>query len=260
MNYFFLGTRIPPIKIGEPLDITFAELDTLMKDNLTDSDYRKTLVIRTYYDILNIRSFWLHEELDPYGNFNVNELEEALINQVGLPDYVYAFLDKYEKLEERLYHFPELLNDYFRIESEHASPFLKFYLNFEREWRLVLVGFRAKKLKRDLLQELQFEDPQDTTVQQILAQKDSPSYEPPPEFSDLKAIFDEHQNSPLELHLALNQYRFAKIEQYVGFDLFSIDRILGYMVRLIIAEKWQQLDKQKGIEIVDRIMKDAQHE
>lgn len=258
MKYYFLGTRLPPIQIGEPLDITFEELDTLMRDNLTRDDYHKTIVIRRYYDILNMRSFWLHEELDPYGNFDVNELEDALLTQIGLPSYVNTFLEENEKIEDRLFHFPELLKEYFRVESEKTDdPFLKDYLEFEREWRLVLVGFRAKKLGRDLLQELQFEDPEDSIVQQILAQKDSKTYEPPDQYTNLKTIFEEHQSSPLNLHLALNQYRFDRIQKYVGFDLFSIERILGYMVRLIIAEKWQQLDKQKGIAIVDRILKEA---
>ncbi len=34
------------------------------------------------------------------------------------------------------------------------------------------------------------------------------------------------------------EYKFNKIEEILGYDKFSFDRILGYMVQLIMAEKW----------------------
>jgi hypothetical protein len=43
----------------------------------------------------------------------------------------------------------------------------------------------------------------------------------------------------------------------VGIDFFSINRLLGYMVQLIIVEKGLELDKKQGMEIVDTIVKDA---
>lgn len=256
-NYYFLGTRLPSLKVTLRPEITFFELDILLKDNLYARDYQKTLAIRHFIDIQNIRSYWLKEELNPYGTMDSNELEEALLTEERFPRYVFYFLEKFEKLPDRLRHFPELLVTYFGEESSKAHGFLKELLLFEREWRLVMVGFRAKKLDRDILREMQFEDPDDPIVQQIIAQKDSESYVPPEKYRELKQVFDRYYEEPLALNLALSEYRFDKIDKMLGFDLFSIDRIIGYLVQLIIVESWQRLDKQKGIEIVDIMMKDA---
>lgn len=256
-NYYFLASALPELQIGYPPDISFNTFRYILKVNLTPEDYSKTRIIRRYYDIQNIRTFWLKQELDPRGHFNENELEEALVTQTGFPDYVYDFFERYEPLEDRLHNFSALVGAYFQNEIESTDGFVKEYLTFEREWRLVLTGFRAKVLGRDLAKELQFEDPNDEIVAQIMAQKDAKSYEPPSRYSDLKGAFEQHRNSPLELHKALCEYRFQKVESMYGIDVFSISRILAYMSQLIIVEKWLELDKKKGLQVVEGIVKEA---
>jgi hypothetical protein len=255
--YYYVGTALPPLKIGEQPDITFQEFDRLLRDNLSHSDYEQTKVLRRYYDILNIRAFLKKDPLDPYGNWDENDLDELLLSSEGAPPYLAQYLDKYESKEDRLKHFPELLAAFFREEVQDAEGFLKEYLTFERDLRLVLVGFRAKELKRDLITELQYENPDEDLVAQILSQKDAQTYEPPEKFEDLYPILTEHYQSPLELYQALCEYRFNKIDSMIGLETFSLERILGYMAQLIIVKKWLELDKQKGIQIVDNLIKES---
>ncbi|ADI37972.1 uncharacterized protein CT_309 [Waddlia chondrophila 2032/99] len=257
MDYYFLASALPELQIGYPPDIHFKALDALMKINLTKEDYQKAAVLRRYYDIQNIRAFWLGEEIDRRGIFNEVDLEESLVTRLGLPEYVYAFLEKYDNKESRLKHFPELVAAYFKEEGASAEGFLKEYLAFEREMRIVLIGFRAKKMGKDLAFELQYEDPYDEIVAQVLAQKDSKNYEPPTRYADLKALFEEHYEEPLKLHQALCEYRFYKVEGMYEMDLFSIGRILAYLAQLMIVERWLELDKKKGLEVIDTIVKEA---
>jgi len=184
-------------------------------------------------------------------------LEEALISQVGLPDFVYNFLDAHEKKEDRLRNYPFLLAQFFRSAATHYSKgFLHDYLNFEREWRLVFTAFRAKKLGRDLSVELQYENPEEDLIAQMLAQKDAKTYEPPEKYQDLKALFDKYADDPLALQRALDEYRFNYIDSLVDLaDTFSIERILAYMAQLIILKKWYELDREKGIEIIENVVK-----
>ena len=256
-NYYYLSTALPELQVGAPPDIEFPAFEILLKENLSPRDYATTKVWQRFYDIQNIRYFWRGEALDPRGGLDENELEEALVAREGLPDYVYEFMDDYDDVQERLEHFPALVGMFFSEESNRAQGFLKEYLEFERSWRLVFTGFRAKKLGRDLLVELQYEDPDDELVAQMLAQKDSKTYEPPEKYEELKAIFEEFGDAPLQLNKALSDYRFAHIEAMLGVDTFSFDRILGYMAQLFIVENYEKLDRKKGIEIVDTIVKEA---
>ena len=264
-HYYFLASLLPPLRLGNPPELSFSDLVFYLRTNLHHKDLERSVVIRRYYDLLNLRLLWLSgadgerlaAELDRHGNLDEQGLEEALITHLGLPDYVYDYMERYESREDRLSHFAALLAAYYKYEIAHASGFLREYLIFERDWRLVLTGFRAKQLGRDRSVELQYEDSDDDIVRQLLAQRDADHYEPPVQYRDLKEVFEEHSKDPLALHQALCLFCFDKIEGMLENDIFSIDRILGYMAQLIIVEKWMELDQKKGLQIIDTIVKEA---
>jgi Protein of unknown function (DUF2764) len=256
-HYYFLGTLLPELSIDRPPEITFREFEQLLKENLSSADFAKSAAIRNYYDILNLSAYWKREPFNPLGNLDEGAVEEAIVTRSGLPCYVFEFLDKYETDEKLLHHFSELLARFFQNEEIEENGFLKFYFTLERELRLVLLAFRAKKLGKDLFKELQYENPDEEIIAQMLAQKDASQYEPPEKYLDLKNIFLKYQQDPLKLQKALIEYRIEKIEERLGLDLFSIDRILGYMIELILLEKWYSLDKQKGKEMIDSMFKET---
>jgi hypothetical protein len=254
-HYYFVATLLPSLSFESPPEINFSQLERLLNDNLTPSDLEKTKIIRRYYDLLNLRAFWQGEEFDIKGDLSRHEIEEAIFLQTGLPQFVYDYLERYENLNDRLRHFPLLLSLFFKTGEALKDPFLHRYLKFERELRLVMTAFRAKTLGRDLAVELQYEDPEDDLIAQILAQKDAESYEPPEKYKDLKGLFDKYAHHPLELQREIDHYRFDKIDSFVEMaDTFSIERILAYLAQFFIIEKWQELDQKKGQKIVEHLM------
>lgn len=255
-KYYFVGTLLPELNIDVPPEIGFKELDVLLRDNLSIEDYAKTSVVRNFYDIFNLRSYWKGEPLDPFGSLDERDLVEALVTRSMLPPFIFEYLDKYENNEDRLLHFSELLVRFFNEEIKNATGVFKEYLMLERELRLILVAIRSKKLGRDVVKELQYEDPEDEIVAQIIAQKDASVYEPPEKYEDFKPIITQFYDDPIALQKAFYEYRFRKIQDLIGIDLFSIDRILAYMVEVIMIEKWQHLNKEKGLEIVDSMLKE----
>lgn len=254
-QYYFVGTSLPPLNLESPPEISQEDLLALLEDNLTNEDLKKTKMIRSLYDILNLRSLWRGEELNPWGTLDANELEEAIAGHVGLPGFVFDFLDAHEKTEDRLHHFPSLLATFFK--QQQPTGFLKEYLTFEREWRLVLTAFRAKKWGRDLSVEFQYEDPEEELIAQMLAQKDAKTFEPPEKYQELKHLFEKYGDDPLGLEKALSEYRFNKIQSLVEMnDFFSSDAILAYMTQYIIVQEWFDLDSKQGLKIIDNIVKE----
>ena len=256
-NYYFLSIALPELEIDQEPEITFEDLGFLLKVNLTDDDFEKTKVLRNLYDMENIRYFWLEQDIDSHGFYNRNDLEEALLSRMGLKEYVYDFLTEFKNRDERLKNFSSLIVRYFAEEIDKAEGFLKKYLIFEREWRLTIAGFRAKIAKKDIAIDLQFEDPYDDLVAQILAQKDAKRYEPPTDYKNLKIIFEQNLNDPLKLNATLCKWRFQTINNMVKTEPFTIDFILAYMAKLIIVEEWMTLDQKRGLKVVDEIIGEA---
>jgi hypothetical protein len=245
-NYYFLAASLPPLHLGEKPDISFDELSSRLRINLNKADFKKTEVFRRFTDLGNIRALYSEDAIDPRGNFNEKELDEALLVKEGLPPYAFDFLERFESAAEKLRFFPGLLATYFNEEGVKQKGFLKAYLVFERAWRLVILAIRAKQLGRDIGDELQFEDTKDTLVADILAQRDEASYTPFVEYADLKEQYLACGPDPWQQYKVVVEWRMRHIEEIVQQPLFSIDWILSYMARLLIVEQWNELNHEKG--------------
>jgi hypothetical protein len=252
-RYYFLLTSLPPLEIGQPVEMSFEQLKAMLELNLTEEDMEKVRQFISYIDLRNLRALWMKEPLDPRGSIGEKQFEEALLIKDFLPSFVFDFLDRYETVKDRLHYFSYL---YFRFFNEQLSKggFLEEFFKEEKEMRLIMTALRAKEAKRDILKELQFEDPNDPLVMQILSQKDMDDYEPPRDYERIKAIYKEFHRDPKKLALAFLEYRFETIlELESRYPMFSIDQLLGYMARLFLVENWNALDERQGKALINSL-------
>ena len=252
--YYFVGVSLPALDFSKKPDIKFNDFDKLLQENLSASDYQKTTMVRLFFDIINLRSLWVGEKINPYGRFSAADLEEILITNKGLPDYIFDFLAKYHRLEDRLENFPYLLALFFQKSQAVQDPFLHSYFRFERELRLVMTLLRAKKLKFNVFDQLKYEDFNDEFVDSLNIKPSGTSFDIPIAYKEVVDIFTENADEPLNLQREIDLYRFNQIDSLIDMaDEFSIHRILAYMVQLIIVEKWFELDKTQGLKLVESI-------
>lgn len=240
--YYFVATSLPALHFGEPPDIAFSEVATLLSENLDSHDYEQFVVVRRLVDLYNLCSYIRGESLDPHGNLTRTDIEEAALTGGGVPSFAAEFFEDFESDEDRLRHHGKLVRDYFEVELAASKGFLHEYLQFERDWRLVMVAFRAKQMGRDVGPELQYEDPHDEVVAQILAQKDAETFEPPNGYGALKPIFAAHPDEPRELFRELASYRFDRVDAMMENEVFSIGFLLGYAVQLMIVERLMEIE------------------
>ncbi len=251
-NYYFVAPSLPPLVLGQAPEISFEELIHRLELNLSQEDLRQVKVLRLAIDLYNIRAHYSNQPLDPRGNLNEKELDDALLAEADLPPYVFEFLNQFEDVQEKVRHFFGLLSRYYTEEGRKAKGFLKQLLGFQRDVRLVLAAIRAKKLKRDVLKEFQFEDFTDPLVAHILAQRDMDTYEPPLEYQDLKNKIQAAGDDPLEQYKAVIGYELDRIEEMTGYPLFSLAWILGYVAKLLLVERYHMLDSGRGKEIIEK--------
>jgi hypothetical protein len=254
MQYYYLLISLPLLSLKARAEISFKEMMEIMVLNLAPRDLEKIRQLLRPIDLYNMRALWLGRPFDDRGNFSSTELEELLLVQdEQLPPYVLEFLDRYDHLEERLAYFSSLLSSFYSQEERDERGFLQAYYQFERETRLILSALRAKRQRRNIVQELQFEDPFDPLVSFLLAQKDTAELTVPREFEDLKSLFVENGSEPEKLHRALLEYRWEKIEEMGDAVSFGIDEVLGYIAKFLIVDEWFRLDREKGQIAVDEL-------
>jgi len=245
MQYYFVAAALPTLQLDTKPEITVSELKDLFAQNLTDKDLLLVEQLLQLVDLGNLRAFWQEKPLDERGNLSEKEIEEAVLVKEGLPAFVLEYLDRYETTADRLKYFPSLYAQLFQ--EVKGDGFLGKYFAWERELRLVLSALRAKRYGRDIVRELQFEDPTDTLVASILAQKDATAYTPPTEYVEVSGFLS---GNPLEEQKALLTYELQKIEEIEGTQPFSIDHLLGYMARLLLSEAWHRMNKELGLSLI----------
>ena len=251
-NYYFVVSSLPALILGEEPDLTFDELMSRLKLNLAKKDWDQVSILRRSIDLNNIKALYQKNPLDTKGNLSEKELDEALLVEADLPNYVFDFLNQFLEPEEKIRNFFGLLSSFYANEIRVAKGFLKSLLKLQREMRLILAAERAKKTKRNILKELQFEDFTDPFVAEIIAQKDQEIFLPPIEYQDLFERIAIYEKSPWGLNREIISYEFEKIDQQTEYPLFSMDRILGYVARFLLIERWNELSASKGKEILDR--------
>jgi len=254
MRYYFLLSYLPEIQIGKEPDIHFDDLKYLLNMNLTENDLNKVKSLLTLIDLKNVRSVLKEEELDPRGNLTEKEIDEGLLVQTNLPELVFDYMSAHEGSEDRIRYFSEVFVKFFAESIEKSEGFLQRYFQFEREIRLTVLALRAKQFKKDLSHELQFEDPTDPFVAHILSQKDMESFDPPMEYQEVKALFQDHLDDPKDLARKFLEYRYKKIEEMEMDKIFGIDQVLGYVARLLLVEYWHQLDEEEGKNTISKVI------
>jgi len=254
-RYFFLGGILPFLKIGTAPSITFEDLIILCADNLSRKDFEKIKIFRGYIDLKNVQRLLKKVPLDPRGNFNEKELDEAIVNQEGLPRELFDFLDEYEEVSKQLHHYSKVLVAFFRKMEDKCQGFLKEYFMFERKWKALLAGYRAKKFGIDLVLALQYEDFCDPFIAEILAQKDAPFFEFPFEYAQLGEKLKAANQKAYEQYQLINDFRIHWIQDKVQDHPFSIDYFIGYLIQLMIIEDVFILDEKKGSANLKKMVK-----
>lgn len=253
-NYYFLATLLPPLKVGSPVELGSQELEFLLEQNLTPEDLELVRVLKRLIDIDNIRAVWKKQPFTPGGNIEHNELEDLLFFKEGLPEYVLDYLDTYQDKKELIENFPKILHSYFAKESTSKNSFLSHYITFQWQWKLVFTALRARDLGRDIEKEIVRENEENPFIEELRDATREKNFEPPAPYTGLKELYETRKSAPLDLYQALSEWRFEYIEELIEWENFSIERILGYVAQLEICEEWLQLDKLKGLEIVEEII------
>jgi len=251
-NYYFLANALPELLINSKPVISYNAVMTMLNENLTASDLEQVKILRQYYDILNIQRLIEEEAFDFRSNLNSNQLKDSLLNHENLPPYVFEFFEEYSESSDRIANFSKLMSSYFNIQSNKCSV-LADIIQFERELRLTLIGYRAHRLGLDLAHELRFEDLDDEMITDLLNKKDHSSFDFGAKYASLSEMLQDALGNPLQEERAINTFRFNFYSNYQVGHPFSLHFLLAFVMKLMIVEDFEGHDSMRGEQILNSI-------
>lgn len=251
-DFYYILNSLPEIDISKEVPIKIDDLMMELEMNLSDKDRDRIRAFSRYYDVLNLKAYWQQKTLDPWGNLDTTGIEEALLVENILPEFVFDFLKDFGEDKDRIKNFPKLLSGFLSDRIEQEKGFLQSYFLFQKTIRLLITIVKAGSEKEELEKKLFFEDFQDIRLREMI--KNTDTYEDVCfDYRLLVKILKDKSIKPLELYKKFMEFQFYALDDQMIEHPFSMDQLLGYLAKLRIVTELNTLDDKTGKEIVSKI-------
>ncbi len=183
--------------------------------------------------------------------FDKETIRELLVEPDELPEFIVSFLTDNKEFAERYENFDSLYAAYYDYLGEKDSDFFKSYSLFESSLRKVIAAFRARSQGLDMETSVPGSDEITDT---ILANRTASDFGLKNIFSYISEMVEVFKEDTLNKEKKLDRIRFSFLENFTGEDPFKEDCVYAYIFQMLLLERWQMLDREKGKQIVSNIV------
>ena len=251
--------------------VSLHEFRAELKEILHPDDYQLATILFQPYDIKNLVSFMSGKtrEHDDLGNFTVEDFEEQVrrldsIIKVEdiLPDYMVDIIRKWiesEKSIDLIEAEKSLTEGYFRLVSSSGNNFLRKWTEYDLDLNNILVLKNSMELGVEASDQIVGNN-QLAEELKIISRRKS-DFRVPPEPDYTGSIFSiAGETEFLEREIKIDIARWNYVNDLIFFEYFTIDFILGYLVKLSIALRWKSLDPETGEAMLKRLVSELKEE
>ena len=265
MNYYCLIAGLPDIQAEDTkTTISMLEFKNELLEQLSASDIELLKLIFAIYDNSNFLSFLNNKdtELNPLGNLNSSDWGQllALLQEVEnsydkrLLPYIQKFYHTFgnEKVNvEGVLNVDYLSGLYYEYAMQSSNNFLRNWYEFNLNINNILSAFACRKHGFD----------QRTMVlgnnEVALAIKTSNARD-----FGLAGLFEQldvvlriaEENDLLEREKKIDALKWAWLEENTFFNYFSIEKVLAYVLKIEMLERWKPLSVEKGTQIFRELL------
>ena len=150
----------------------------------------------------------------------------------------------------------ENLNSHFyRAALSHKNKFISRFFDLDLQIRNSKVDYLSRKNKSPKAAQA-VKNPDDAL--RMEKYKILPAGATEPEAADrnrLQSIFET--SGILEKEQMLDRFKWEKINEFTVFDYFNIDKILAFLAKAKMIDRWNKLDKQTGREMFRKLVEEV---
>lgn len=261
-NYYYLVAGLPDIILEQnKLSITLEDFKQELLTHLHPSDYLLLEKLFLPADNRNVLNMLLKniQEFDDSGKYTFDELEDEIKEPEILPEYLKAFISHFKSNQPVFTDMSwedQLTCLYYEYTSNVSNDFLRTWFEFERNVKNILTGLTARRHKIPVENMLIG----DNTVTNGIRKSNARDFGLSAEFPFVDKLIQINENSNLlEREKAIDQLKWNYIDDLNTFNYFSIEVILGFVLKLAMVERWLKLDKKSGEEMFRRLLNDLEN-
>lgn len=262
-GYYYLVAGLPDL-VPEEKKLSFSSTDfrEMMEDELAPKDYALLKLFYLPFDHENLLNLFFNEakEWDERGNFSKDEMEPLADRKLAytadldafpgyLSDFIFVMHDE-EAPESRVEAARLLSAGYYGYLRNHSNEFVRKLATYQQDTSNVLTALNGRKHEIKYEQALIGND-EVTDALKKSRSRDFGLKSEVEHIEDLLQIFEIDNLTDRELKLDVHKWNF--IEDATFFNYFTIEKVLAFVQKLFIAERWIHLDPEKGREMFEKL-------
>ncbi|MCF6358643.1 MAG: DUF2764 domain-containing protein [Draconibacterium sp.] len=260
-EYYCLVAGFPDLFFNES-KVGFSTLDFIgeLKFQLNSADYELVKLLLLQIDNRNILNllFQLNEPFNLTGNYNQDFLEKQISQPGDLPEYMMRFLKWVKNMEAQELNVEienKLHSLYFEYATSTKNNFLKEWFTFELNIKNVLTAFNCVQFNYPLEKHLINVGEENTVCSLLMSNRlKYEFFEEELPFADQIFRIAESDASPEEQEKTIDKIKWDYLDEQTFFHYFTIEKILSYILKLTIIERWMKLDIETGKAMLKKLV------
>ena len=262
-EYYCLVAGLPDLFFNE----NRSEFDSLIFKNelklqLRKSDFELAKLLYLKYDNENLLNllFVKNEPFNSLGNYSKDFLEAQMENPIKIPDYMIDFIrwnNKQEIHELNLKTENKLHSLFYEYLVSTKNQFLSEWFSFELNIKNILTVFNCEHFKYETEKHLICVGQNNLVYSLLINERLKPEYfEEELPFADHIFRVAESKISPEEKEKKIDKILWDYLDEFTFFNYFTIEKILSYIIKLGIIERWMKLDIETGKALLNKLIGD----
>ncbi|MBW6534711.1 MAG: DUF2764 domain-containing protein [Mariniphaga sp.] len=267
-NYYCLVAGFPDlIPDDKKLHFSSVELRNYLQEELHPSDFELVKLFYLPFDHENLISLLFEGEFewDGSGNYSREIMEQFVdkkqleyIEASAFPSYFIDFIEFYHDDEEE---FPKiaaikfLTEGWYKTLAESGNEFVAKFGEFKQNMANIMLALNGRK------HDIPFEEAiiGDDEVTHALKRSRARDFGLANEVNDIETIVQVFEiENMLDREMKLDNLTWQFIDEISFFNYFTIEKVMGFVQKLFIVERWFKLDKEKGQQIFNQLLEEIQ--
>lgn len=262
-NYYCLVAGFPDLLFNESSKgLSGFDFKNELKQQLSKADFELVKLLYLPNDNENLLNliFLQNETFNLSGNYNKEFLENEIADPVELPDYMPCFIDWTKNMETRELNLQvenKLHSLYFEYATASKNSFLNEWFKFELNIKNILTAFNCVQFNYSPEKHLIQVD-QNSTAYSLLINKQLKYelFEEELPFADHIFRIAESDTSSEEKEKAIDKILWTYLDEHTVVHYFTIEKILSYIIKLGITERWMKQDAETGKALLNKLIEE----
>jgi hypothetical protein len=271
-EYYYLIAGLPDLFIDqERKDFNLVKLKDEIKESIHPDDFKLVEKLFLEYDNENFQNFLFERksEFNLLGNYPEELYKEFAENLSEFPEYIQEFYlsftgkndesdeedqendyysDQVEKIPE--VKFQEMFYQYIQKSN---NRFLNKWYNFLQVFNNLLVAISSRKNSAEMAPQMVGEG----ELIETFTRSQAADFGLKREIDFLEPLLQiTEQTDIIERERRIDMLKWDMADEFTTFDYFNINKILAFMVKAKIVNRWAKLDSTIGAQMFEKLVTD----